>query len=72
MASFSQYFSRGRKFADKDGTRREHTGRRHGLTAYDSVYSELALRRGVPLASFDLALRKAAALHDVILLPSRF
>ena len=29
---------------------------RHGLTAYDAVYLELALRRGLPLATLDGAL----------------
>jgi predicted nucleic acid-binding protein len=37
--------------------------RRHGLSAYDAVYMELALRLGTPLATFDKklanALRKA-------------
>jgi predicted nucleic acid-binding protein len=34
--------------------------RRHGLTAYDAAYLELAERRGGALASFDQKLRKAA------------
>ena len=33
---------------------------KHGLTAYDAVYLELALRRKLPLASRDEALRQAA------------
>jgi predicted nucleic acid-binding protein len=32
----------------------------HSLSAYDAVYLELALRRGLPLASRDAALNKAA------------
>ena len=32
----------------------------HFLSAYDAVYLELALRRGLPLASRDAALNKAA------------
>jgi predicted nucleic acid-binding protein len=40
---------------------------RHGLTLYDAVYLELALRRGLPLASFDKALRRAAAAEGVTL-----
>jgi len=31
----------------------------HGLSAYDAAYLELALRRGVPLATLDRKLRKA-------------
>lgn len=33
--------------------------REHGLTAYDAAYLELALRRGIPLATRDEALAKA-------------
>jgi len=33
---------------------------KHGLTAYDAVYLELALRRKLPLASRDESLRQAA------------
>ncbi len=33
--------------------------RTHGLTAYDATYLELALRRGVPLATFDTQLAEA-------------
>ena len=32
----------------------------YGLTVYDAVYLELALRRQLPLATWDDALRKAA------------
>jgi predicted nucleic acid-binding protein len=34
--------------------------RRHGLTIYDASYLELSIRRGLPLATNDGALRKAA------------
>lgn len=34
---------------------------RHGLTAYDAAYLELAMRRGIPLATQDLALIAAMA-----------
>lgn len=34
--------------------------RAHSLSVYDAVYLELALRRGLPLASRDAALNKAA------------
>lgn len=33
---------------------------RHKLTLYDAAYLELALRRTLPLATFDKALRRAA------------
>ena len=35
-------------------------GREYGLTAYDAAYLELALRRHLPLATFDTALARAA------------
>jgi predicted nucleic acid-binding protein len=38
---------------------------RHGLTVYDAAYLELALRRGLPLASLDKELRAAAAAESV-------
>lgn len=34
--------------------------RRHGLTAYDAAYLELAIRRGIPLATLDARLKAAA------------
>jgi predicted nucleic acid-binding protein len=34
--------------------------RSHNLSAYDAVYLELALRRGLPLASLDGGLKAAA------------
>ena len=34
--------------------------RRYGLSSYDASYLELALRRGLPLASLDKGLTKAA------------
>lgn len=39
--------------------------REEGLTPYDAAYLELALRRGVPLASGDTDLIEAARRHDV-------
>jgi predicted nucleic acid-binding protein len=41
---------------------------RHGLTLYDAAYLELTLRLGLPLASFDGALRRAATAENVPLL----
>jgi predicted nucleic acid-binding protein len=38
-----------------------HLARAHTLSVYDASYLELALRRGLPLASLDDALKKAAA-----------
>ena len=40
-------------------TRTLGLGQAYGLTAYDAAYLELALRKGVPLASLDEPLRKA-------------
>lgn len=42
--------------------------RRHGLTIYDAAYLELALRHGVPLASFDGELRAASKRAGITLL----
>lgn len=42
---------------------------RHGLTAYDAAYLELALRRALPLATFDDRLRSAATVARVVLVP---
>jgi predicted nucleic acid-binding protein len=41
---------------------------RHRLTLYDAAYLELALRRGLPLASFDGDLRRAAQAEGVVVL----
>jgi predicted nucleic acid-binding protein len=38
---------------------------RHGLTLYDALYLELALRLNLPLATFDGALRRAAEAEGV-------
>jgi predicted nucleic acid-binding protein len=38
---------------------------RHGLSAYDAAYLELALRRGLPLATLDRALTAAMAAAGV-------
>jgi predicted nucleic acid-binding protein len=43
---------------------------RHGLTAYDAAYLELAQRRALPLATRDAALIRAAAAEGVALLPA--
>jgi predicted nucleic acid-binding protein len=41
---------------------------KHGLTVYDAVYLEIAIRRKVPLASRDEPLRKAAKRSGVKIL----
>ncbi len=41
---------------------------RHRLTLYDAAYLELAQRRGLPLATLDTELRKAATIERVVLL----
>jgi len=41
---------------------------RHRLTVYDAAYLELAMRRGLPLASLDRELRAAAQAENVTLL----
>jgi len=41
---------------------------RHRLTLYDATYLELGLRHGLPLATFDSALRRAAEAANVPLL----
>jgi predicted nucleic acid-binding protein len=40
---------------------------RHGLTAYDAAYLELAIRTGLPLATLDDDLRRAAPSEGVSL-----
>jgi predicted nucleic acid-binding protein len=42
--------------------------RAHHLTSYDAIYLELAVRRQLPLATLDDALRKAAKKLGVALL----
>jgi predicted nucleic acid-binding protein len=44
------------------------TARTYNLSAYDSVYLDLALRARLPLATLDVALRKAASKAGVELL----
>jgi predicted nucleic acid-binding protein len=43
-------------------------GEKHGLTAYDAAYLELAGRRQLPLGTLDADLRKAAQVEGVGLL----
>jgi len=44
--------------------------RAHRLSVYDAVYLELAQREGLPLATLDADLRKAAAGEAVALVSS--
>lgn len=44
--------------------------RRHKLSAYDAAYLELALRTGLPLATLDEKLLKAARKAGVVRFPS--
>jgi len=39
--------------------------RRHGLTVYDAAYLEVAVRQGLPLATLDAALARAAQAEQV-------
>lgn len=47
-----------------------HLSERHNITVYDAAYLELALRRGVPLATRDQDLAKAAVDSGVTVLPT--
>jgi predicted nucleic acid-binding protein len=47
-----------------------HLAEQHRLTAYDATYLELAMRRGVPLATSGTALIAAAKVAGVQLLPT--
>lgn len=46
-------------------------GRRHKLSSYDAAYLELAMRLGLPLATLDKDLSKAARAEGIMVLPSR-
>lgn len=43
--------------------------RQHGLTIYDAIYLELAMRSGRALATLDHALRRAATTAGVTIVP---
>lgn len=51
-------------------TRTLHLSERHSITVYDAAYLELALRRGVPLATRDQDLAKAAVESGASVLPT--
>ena len=44
---------------------------KHSLTSYDAAYLELAIRRGLPLATLDSDLAAAAKLQKVDVLPAK-
>jgi len=44
--------------------------RQQSLSGYDAAYLELALRQGLPLATLDEQLRRAAKITGVVLLPN--
>ena len=54
--------------ADIDEQALMRLARRHRLTIYDAAYLELALRRGIPLATLDAALAGAARAEGVRLI----
>lgn len=58
--SFNQAWSATHQLAQK-----------HKLTSYDAAYLELALRRGLPLASLDSDLRAAAKTEKLEILPEK-
>lgn len=43
--------------------------RSHNLTSYDATYLELARRRGLPLATLDADVKKAARKLHILLIP---
>lgn len=43
---------------------------RYDLSSYDAAYLELAMRRGIPLASLDARLKSAASAAGIATLPS--
>lgn len=47
-----------------------HLSERHNITVYDASYLELALRRGIPMATCDQRLAKAAREAEATILPT--
>jgi predicted nucleic acid-binding protein len=65
LLSLSRLRIRVDRVADENGVLR--LARAHRLSVYDAAYLELAQREGVPLATLDADLRKAAASERVAL-----
>jgi predicted nucleic acid-binding protein len=57
--------------ASQSWTTTARLAEQHRLTAYDATYLELAIRRGIPLATRDTALIAAAGAVGIDLLPTR-
>ena len=56
--------------AAPEGTDVLRLARRHGISAYDAIYLELALREQRPLATLDRRLARAARASGVEVLPA--
>jgi predicted nucleic acid-binding protein len=56
--------------ASRSWTTTAHLAEQHRLTAYDAAYLELAMRRGLSLATSDTALIAAAKVAGLQLLPT--
>jgi predicted nucleic acid-binding protein len=69
LTNLSQLRIRVDRVPDEGATLR--LARTHRLSVYDAAYLELALREGVPLATVDTALHKAAAAEGVALLSQK-
>ena len=55
------------KESDQTFSRTLSLSRAYNLSSYDAAYLELAIREGLPLATLDRDLRKAAQRADVLL-----
>jgi predicted nucleic acid-binding protein len=69
LLSLSRLRIRVDRFPDENAVLR--LARTHRLSVYDAAYLELAQREGLPLATLDTALQKAAAAEGVALLSRR-
>ena len=60
-----------RTAADFDSDSSFALAQKHGLSLHDALYLNLAQRRGIPLATLDKALRRAAAAEGVVVVQQR-